>query len=132
VTGRVESVCPWLAHADVVVAPLRVARGIQNKVLEAMAMGRPVVATPEAREGTEAVEERHLLTAPEPAAFAAQVCRCLDEPALVRRLGEAARTLVRERYSWQARGQELDRILERVLRAARPAAARPLRDRVPA
>lgn len=132
VTGRVESVCPWLAHAEAVVAPLRVARGIQNKVLEAMAMGRPVVTTPEAREGIEAVEDRDLLTALDPAAFARQVSRCLDEPALGRRLGEAGRSLVRERYSWQAREQELDRILERVLKAARPAAAQPLHERVPA
>ena len=61
VTGRVADVRPYLAHADAVVAPLRVARGIQNKVLEAMAMARPVVATPEAFEGLRVVPERDLL-----------------------------------------------------------------------
>src|SRR3546814_1784778 len=51
VTGRVEDIRPYLAHAAVAVAPLRVARGIQNKVLEAMAMARPIVTSPAAREG---------------------------------------------------------------------------------
>ncbi len=121
VTGRVEAVAPWLAHAEVAVAPLRVARGIQNKVLEAMAMGRPVVATPEAREGIDAAAGEDLLTAAAPAEFAEQVCRCLEDPALGRRLGEAGLRRVRERYSWEARQRDLDALLARVLPAA-PAA----------
>ena len=54
VTGRVPDVRPYLQHADVVVAPLRIARGIQNKVLEGMAMARPVVVTGKALEGIDA------------------------------------------------------------------------------
>jgi glycosyltransferase involved in cell wall biosynthesis len=61
VTGRVPDVRPFIAHADVVVAPLRIARGTQNKVLEAMAMARPVVATPEAFEGLRVVRGQDLL-----------------------------------------------------------------------
>lgn len=135
VTGRVESVCPWLAHAEVVVAPLRVARGIQNKVLEAMAMARPVVATPEAQEGIDARDGRELLLAGDPAGLAEQVCRCLAQPRLAAGLGEAALALVRERHSWQARQAELDGILERVLRVGvgqRDAGAPGSAQRVPA
>src|SRR5262249_13169349 len=54
VTGRVEDIRPYMAHADVIVAPLRIARGIQNKVLEGLAMARPVIASPAALEGIDA------------------------------------------------------------------------------
>jgi sugar transferase (PEP-CTERM/EpsH1 system associated) len=63
VTGRVADVRPYLQHADAVVAPLRIARGTQNKVLEAMAMARPVIATPEAVQGVAASARRDLLVA---------------------------------------------------------------------
>ena len=63
VTGRVPDVRPYLAHADACVAPLRTARGIQNKVLEAMAMGRPVIASPQAFEGVRAAAGQDLLVA---------------------------------------------------------------------
>ena len=66
VTGWVSDVRPFLAHADIAIAPLRVARGTQNKVLEAMAMGRPVVATPEAFEGLRAVPGQDLLVCTDP------------------------------------------------------------------
>jgi sugar transferase (PEP-CTERM/EpsH1 system associated) len=63
VTGRVVDTRPWLAHATIVVAPLQVARGIQNKILEGMAMARPVIATPQAFEGVQAMPERDILLA---------------------------------------------------------------------
>src|SRR5690606_20476399 len=63
VTGEVPDVRPWLAAADVVVAPLLLARGVQNKLLEAMAMARPVVATAAAATGIDAVPGEHLLVA---------------------------------------------------------------------
>ncbi|MEJ0044869.1 MAG: glycosyltransferase [Rhodospirillales bacterium] len=69
VTGRVADTRPYLAHAEVCVCPLRIARGIQNKVLEGMAMGRPVVATPAAFEGVRAVAGRDLLVAEGAEAF---------------------------------------------------------------
>src|SRR5918995_932964 len=73
VTGRVEDVRPYVAHAAVAVAPLRIARGIQNKVLEAMAMARPVVASAEAFEGIDAVAGEHLIVEDEPAAYADRI-----------------------------------------------------------
>ena len=78
VTGRVPDVRPYLKHARVAVAPLQIGRGIQNKVLEAMAMGVPVVATPQAREGLDACTDDEILTAASPADFAAAIGRVLD------------------------------------------------------
>ena len=71
VTGRVPDVRPYLAHAAAAVAPMRIARGIQNKVLEAMAMARPVVVTPDALEGIAAQPGTEVLVAADAAAFAA-------------------------------------------------------------
>mgnify|MGYP001039028009 FL=1 len=110
VSGRVADVRPWLAHAAVAVAPLRIARGIQNKVLEAMAMARPVVATPEAFEGLRFTPGRELLLAAEPAAFAAAVGAVLD--GRHRGLGAAARAAVEARYAWSATLAGLEALLE--------------------
>jgi len=102
VTGAVDDVRPWLAAADVVVAPLRIARGIQNKVLEAMAMARPVVASVEAAEGIDAVDGCDFLIARDPEAEAAQVLSLLADPACAAAMGVAARLRVAQRYSWAA------------------------------
>lgn len=103
ITGAVADMRSWLAAADVVVAPLRIARGIQNKMLEAMAMARPVVASPAAFEGIEAEPGRDLLVAETPAAFAEAVRGLLNDPARAARLGADARTLVTSTYRWEAR-----------------------------
>ena len=63
VTGTVPDVRPYVGYADVVVAPMRIGRGIQNKVLEGMAMARPVIVTPQALEGIDARPDKHLLLA---------------------------------------------------------------------
>ena len=102
VTGAVSDVRGWLAAADVVVAPLRIARGIQNKVLEAMAMARPVVASPQAAEGIDAQDEEHLLIAADPAQEAAKIVALLSDKDHAERLGQAARMRMEERYRWSA------------------------------
>jgi sugar transferase (PEP-CTERM/EpsH1 system associated) len=109
VTGTVPQVQPFLAHAAVAVAPLHLARGIQNKVLEAMAMGKPVVATPQAFEGIHATPGRDLLVAEGAEAFAASVAAVLDgnHPAM----GRAAREAVRAGHDWAATLAPLDRLL---------------------
>jgi sugar transferase (PEP-CTERM/EpsH1 system associated) len=106
VTGRVADVRPWVAHADAVVAPLRIARGIQNKVLEAMAMGRPVVASPQAFEGVRAEPGRDLLVADGAEAMAEAVAAILDgrHPGL----GSAARAAMEQNYPWPAVLARLD------------------------
>ncbi|MBH1999010.1 MAG: TIGR03087 family PEP-CTERM/XrtA system glycosyltransferase [Sphingomonadaceae bacterium] len=100
VTGGVPDVRGWLAAADVVVAPLRIARGIQNKVLEAMAMGRPVVASSQAAEGIDARDEAHFLIADDPAGEAERIIALLADPVRAAALGRAARGRMEERYRW--------------------------------
>ena len=103
VTGEVPDTRPWLAAADVVVAPLNLARGIQNKVLEAMAMGKVVVASPAAAEGIDAEVGAELLVADTPAMQIATIAALLTDPLHARAVGTAARDRVRARYSWEAR-----------------------------
>jgi polysaccharide biosynthesis protein PslH len=109
VTGTVDDVRPWLQHAAVAVAPLRLARGIQNKVLEAMAMGRPVVASTACAGPIGACEADGLLTAGDAAGLAAQVLRLLSDAALAARTGDAARRHVLQGFSWAAQLAVLDR-----------------------
>jgi sugar transferase (PEP-CTERM/EpsH1 system associated) len=99
VTGRVPDVRPYLQHAAVVVAPMRIARGIQNKVLEGMAMGRVVLTTSMGREGIDAEPGRHLLVADDPATMAGQAVAALRGQYVG--LGAAAREQVRARYDWR-------------------------------
>lgn len=111
VTGRVEDVRPWLRHAAAAVAPLRIARGIQNKVLEAMAMGRPVVASPEALEGIEAVAGVDVLAAAGAEAFVAACAGVVADPARAAGLGAAARARVLADHVWAERLAAFDRLL---------------------
>jgi sugar transferase (PEP-CTERM/EpsH1 system associated) len=110
VTGRVADVRPYLKHAQVVVAPLQIGRGIQNKVLEAMAMGAAVVATPQAREGLDRCRDDEILTAATAADFAAMVSSILDgDPG---QTGARARARVVRDYGWQASLRTLDRLVD--------------------
>jgi polysaccharide biosynthesis protein PslH len=111
VTGSVPDVRGWLAAADVVVAPLRIARGIQNKVLEAMAMARPVVASPEAAEGIDARDGEHFLIAADPAEETEKVAALLADPGRAQSLGQAARARMEERYRWSETLKELPEML---------------------
>ncbi len=112
VTGRVPDVRPYVAHADACVAPLRIARGIQNKVLEAMAMGRPVIASPQAFEGVRAAAGQDLLVADGAEAMCGRVSEVLAgaHPGL----GAAARTAMLRAYAWPATLAKLDTILSTV------------------
>jgi sugar transferase (PEP-CTERM/EpsH1 system associated) len=111
VTGRVPDVRPYLARSAVCVVPLRIARGIQNKLLEAMAMGLPTVATTAAFEGVEAESPAHLLVADRPAEFADAVVRLLEDAALRRQTGERARACVEANYRWETQLSRLDRVV---------------------
>ncbi len=110
VTGRVPDTRPYLAHAALVVAPLRIGRGIQNKVLEAMALGRPVLASPAAVEGIRTGGERAVLVATD----AIETARLAEEvlngghPSL----GAAARRAVLRFHDWRATLARLDPMLE--------------------
>ncbi len=102
VTGTVPDVRPYLQHAAVVVAPLRLARGIQNKILEAMAMGRPVVAAQDCAEAIGAERGTELLSATDAQAFVSEVNALLCEPARAQLIGAAGRRRVQQEYSWEA------------------------------
>lgn len=112
VTGTVDDVRPYLRHASVVVAPLRVARGIQNKVLEAMAMGLAVVASRECAGAVDAAPGRDFLTASTVDDYRRQIEYLLQSPARAAEMGKAARQQVLARYSWDAHLSSIDRYLD--------------------
>lgn len=99
-TGYVEDIRLPVAASAVCVVPLRQGGGTRLKILEAMALGTPVVATSKGAEGLAVVNGEHLLLADDPTAFAAATLRLLREPALRARLAANARRLVEERYDW--------------------------------
>ena len=108
VTGRVPDVRPWLAHAACAVAPLRIARGVQNKVLEAMAMARPVVVSPQAAEGLRAEAGRDYTLARDEAEFARAVVAQLGQVADV----PAARQSILQRYDWRRNLARVDALFD--------------------
>jgi len=116
VTGRVEDVRPYVAHAHAVAAPLRIARGIQNKVLEALAMEKVVVATPEAWEGIEdfAGREGCISGSPETMADTALQWLATPQPARV----PAARAMVQTRFGWTRNLDAYERVLRGSQRTA--------------
>ncbi len=103
VTGEVADTRDWLSSADVVVAPLRLARGVQNKVLEAMAMGKAVVVTPSAAEGIDAEPGTELIIAETAEAQAVAILELINNPSRAHSIGQAARAKMEARYSWEAR-----------------------------
>jgi len=102
VVGEVPDTRPWLVGADAVVAPLTIARGVQNKVLEAMAMARPVVVSPGAATGIDAGSDMHLMIADDDAAFVSSLLHLAEKPEIANRLGEEARCFVVDNMSWPA------------------------------
>ena len=107
VTGTVADVRPYLQHARVAVAPLRIARGVQNKVLEAMAMAKPVVVTPQALEGITARTNEEVLLASDSLEFSATVIPLLAASPHENKIGSAARARVLADYNWE---QNLHRV----------------------
>ncbi|CAK0757072.1 polysaccharide biosynthesis protein PslH [Azospirillaceae bacterium] len=111
VTGRVPDIRPYLAHSEVAVAPMRVARGIQNKVLEGMAMGKPVVTSDQGLEGIDAEPGRDLLTANTASEFVEAVMRILTDSSTTA-IGSAARRRVVSKYDWSDKLASYQRLLQ--------------------
>jgi sugar transferase (PEP-CTERM/EpsH1 system associated) len=111
VTGSVPDVRPYLSKSWLAVAPLRIARGVQNKVLEAMAMGLPVVGTPQAFQGAQACDSDGIRQANEPERFAQEILALLKDNTLRREASASARKYVERHHRWQDHGVALDRIL---------------------
>jgi polysaccharide biosynthesis protein PslH len=120
VTGTVPDVRPHVTRAALTVAPLRIARGTQNKMLESMAMGVPVVSSRIAAGGVDAVVGQHLLAADTPDETSEAILRLLDNPAERARFSEAGRARVLSSHAWPHSMKRLDAIIERCVASYAP------------
>ena len=122
VTGSVADVRPYVRRSALMVAPLNIARGTQNKILEAMSLGVPVVTTRLAAGGVDAIPGEHLAVADSPQACADAIMNILDKPSERGRLAEAGRRRMLSHHAWPASMKRLDGIIERcmTLHAAQP------------
>jgi len=102
VWGEVSDVRPFIAEADLVAAPLTIARGIQNKVLEAMAMAKPVLLSPEAATGIDAEDGVHFTIAEGDRMMVGRALALFEDRAKARTMGQAARAFVLDRQTWPA------------------------------
>ncbi len=119
VTGTVPDVRDYVRRSALSIAPLAIARGTQNKILESMAMGVPVVCSEIAAGGVDAVAEEHILTADGPSRLSEQVFRVLESADERSRLSTAARDRVVRRHNWSSSMKKLDQIIGRVTDAAK-------------
>jgi sugar transferase (PEP-CTERM/EpsH1 system associated) len=119
VTGRVPDTRPYLDRAEVFVAPMRMARGIQNKLLEALAMGLPCVASEAAATGTAVPHGEGILVTDDPEEFAEHIVRLLRDGAFRAAMAGKARAAAEQNYRWEAQLACLDRVVEALV--SRPA-----------
>ena len=112
VTGTVDDVRPFVRRACVTVAPLTIARGTQNKILESMAMGTPVVTTPIAAGGVDAEKNSHFVVSERGNDFAENVISLMSDPAERGRLSEAGRQRILEQHNWAKSMVRLNSIVE--------------------
>jgi sugar transferase (PEP-CTERM/EpsH1 system associated) len=124
VTGWVTDVRPHVARAALTVAPLAIARGTQNKILESMAMGVPVVCSEAASRGVDAVPGEHLLAASDTAGYVAAIESILESPERRAQLSHAGRARVLLRHSWKHCMARLDGLIDAAFERRRTAAAR--------
>ncbi|PCI63101.1 MAG: sugar transferase [Kordiimonadales bacterium] len=116
VLGFVENMAEVLAAAAVCVAPMKTARGIQNKILEAMAMSKPVVTTVLGNEGINAEHGEHLYVAGSPKEFATGVSALLDGPEAAKKVGASGHGFVKANFSWSRSYQDLSSVINEALR----------------
>jgi sugar transferase (PEP-CTERM/EpsH1 system associated) len=115
VAGSVPDVRPFLRRAVLMVAPLNIARGTQNKILEAMAMGIPVVSSHVAAGGVDASSPEHFVAASTPEEYTAAILRIIDEPTERKRLSLAGRERMLSHHNWEKSMQRLDGVIARCL-----------------
>jgi colanic acid/amylovoran biosynthesis glycosyltransferase len=136
VTGYIDDLRPLIASAAVVICPMMTGSGIKNKVLEAMAMARPIVTTPFGVEAIDASDGRDVRVASTPAAFATAVVDLLRDAGARCRLGEAGRRLMLRRYSWEACAASYDEMYEEIAarggNGGRQPVSNPLKNLTPA
>lgn len=124
VAGLVEDLRPHLAAAAALIVPLRVGGGTRLKIVEGMAMGKAIISTRLGAEGLEVASGKELLLADSPEEFAAGALRLLEEPNLSRAMGETARRVAVERYSWEGASRTLESFFRQAVGAADASSAR--------
>jgi sugar transferase (PEP-CTERM/EpsH1 system associated) len=115
VTGTVPDLRPYLAQATVSISPMRYGVGIQNKVLEAMAMATPVISTPQAVSAVQIQAGKEALVADSVETMAQAVINLLTNEALRQQVGQAGRTYVENHHNWQGIAEKLERIYREVI-----------------
>jgi sugar transferase (PEP-CTERM/EpsH1 system associated) len=114
-TGYLDDIRPAIVQSWICVVPLRIGGGTRLKILEAMALGTPVVSTSKGAEGLEVTHNEDILIADEPAEFADAVLHLLSDKSLRAKLATNGRRLVEERYSWETCAQKLEQLLSWVV-----------------
>lgn len=115
VSGSVDDIRPCYASASVFVAPMRIGSGLQNKLLEAMAMGIPSVTTPLANASLQAEDGKHLLIGDDASSLAAAIVRLLDDETLRQHITENASQYVHDNFSWQSAADDLEKVLRQAI-----------------
>jgi glycosyltransferase involved in cell wall biosynthesis len=113
VTGTVPDIRPFLAKSKVVVVPMRISQGIQNKILEAMAAGLPVVTTPAAAAGFESIIDMPIAIASDPKDIASLIVKSLQEPLSLPQVG-LCRNYLRQHFDWETNFRGFDQLFRRV------------------
>jgi glycosyltransferase involved in cell wall biosynthesis len=111
VTGKVENLVEYFHRAAVSVDPLRIGAGLQNKILEGMSAGLPMVVTSIANEGIGAEDGLNICVADQPEQFAQRVCELLQDPERADQIGRAARQFVLQRWTWEYHFQQLEQLM---------------------
>jgi glycosyltransferase involved in cell wall biosynthesis len=114
ITGRVEEIVPYYAQSDVCVVPLRAGSGTRLKILESMALGRPVVTTTIGCEGLDVENNTHLFITDDPGEYAGRINDLLEDPALYQRMAQNARQRVVEVYDWDVVAKDLLALYDRI------------------
>jgi glycosyltransferase involved in cell wall biosynthesis len=121
VTGTVDDIRPYIHKSAAAVAPVPYGAGIQNKVLEAMACGAPVIASPQACSALQAQPGRDLLVAENPERFAETLLGLLGNPSQQQSLGLTARSYVERYHSWDAITGQLEQVYQSAIMRSREA-----------
>jgi polysaccharide biosynthesis protein PslH len=119
VTGSVPDVRPFVTRAALTIAPLKIARGTQNKIIESMAMGVPVISSGMAARGVDVIPSEHILVADTPAEWVEQVERLLGNPMERERLAKSGRERVIHQHNWQRSMERLDVLIADCVRKFR-------------
>jgi glycosyltransferase involved in cell wall biosynthesis len=118
VPGYVDDVRPYISSADIYVCPIKDGGGTRLKILDALAMGKPLVATGLAVEGLDLVDEEHYLRAEEGAEFVEKIRRLMGDKDLSERIALQGRRFVENRYSWEIIGEEMDQAYQKAVRSS--------------